>query len=429
MHQLVMRSEKMVRWTGSFQEKLSNILGFDPFSLAKEGLWVSIAHGVALIFGLLLLLVFGRYASKETFGTFQLIMSFFGFFSLLSLPGLSTSLTRAIAQGNHGSYSVALKLGVRWSLLALPLFVLAALFYFLTKQTLVAIVLLVSSLFFVGLYALNRWTDYYLGKQEFRLLGLSNAAKSILVSIATILALLFFRDNVFLIILTYLVFTVGVNVFLSRKVSLERKGSSVDEEMVPYAKYLTKLNIFSSVVANLDKLVVGMYVGVAELAVYTIALEIALNFKELTKTLYKVVFPKFSNLQDVSRFLRWKFILKVFLLSCFAAALIILLIGPIMSMIFGGKYAESITLARLLLLAFPFWIINSFLMPIVENKKHKKSLFLITTIPYVMKALALIVYLFVNNLVVLAFGNIAFSIVITFVILSFAPRDLRRVAY
>src|SRR3989338_1976898 len=118
------RLYRFLRWSERYTKT-------DMVYLASGGFWLTLGQIIssAATFGLAI--AFANLLPKETYGTYKFILSIAGILSVLTLPGMMTALTQAVARGFEGSVIPALKLRVRWGMLAgLGNLVVATYYYF-----------------------------------------------------------------------------------------------------------------------------------------------------------------------------------------------------------------------------------------------------------------------------------------------------------
>jgi O-antigen/teichoic acid export membrane protein len=63
--------------------------------------WVSIRYSVVSLCGLLVSIIFARFADKNTFAEYQFIMATLALFSIFSLPGLNFVALQAFVEGKR----------------------------------------------------------------------------------------------------------------------------------------------------------------------------------------------------------------------------------------------------------------------------------------------------------------------------------------
>ena len=74
--------------------------GTDMIYLIKGGSWLVSGSIIASLSGLVIMAVFDRFVSKETFGAYQYVLSMAALISVFSLPGIGSALIRTIGFGS-----------------------------------------------------------------------------------------------------------------------------------------------------------------------------------------------------------------------------------------------------------------------------------------------------------------------------------------
>lgn len=329
-------------------EKYGNVVGLDLTYFVKNGFWVLLRQAVASLCGLSLSVVFARIASKEILGQYQLALSIISVVSIFSIPGLNIAVMRSIARGNDGDYGKAVKLSFLWSLLGVPALFLVGAYYFSQNQTLSASLML-GSVFFPFLYSPNTWDYFFQGKGRFDLSTKYFSLLSIFNTLFIILAVSFFRNNLKVIFLSYLLSYSLFNSLYFLKSLKFVSNSTEDPEMTRYGVFLTKMKVLELVANNIDKILLATFLSPAALASYHIISLLPTKAKNIFKPFANILFPKMAQAkQPLSVILREKRKI-LFVMVGFLALLAILfyfLIVPVNRLFFGAKYADTYSLSR-----------------------------------------------------------------------------------
>lgn len=128
--------------------KYGRKFGLDLPYFVKNGFWVILRQGVGAITGLALSVAFARLATQEVFGQYQFILSILSIVSILSIPGLNTSIIRSAARGCDGDYKEVVRVSFIWSLLGVPALLIIGGYYYIYQSHPLGIALMISSIFF-----------------------------------------------------------------------------------------------------------------------------------------------------------------------------------------------------------------------------------------------------------------------------------------
>ncbi len=344
----------------------------------KNEFWVYLRVGISLIVGLAVSIAFTRLASKEVYGQFNFILAILAIASLLSIPGLNTAVLRSTARGNEGNYRQSVKTRFLWSLLGIPALLGAGAYYYYNIQ-IIGICLMISSIFFPFIYALGTWNSFLAGKRRFDLAAKYGSAQSI-VSAAAIIGILFLSaDHLVLILAAYLIANSLLACLLYRRSLKYIENEVKDNECQKYGYFLTTTNIVGTLANNIDKILIGTLLGAPELAIYTIAIVIPTNIKDLLKLAWSPFTPKIS--QQGTRM--WEVVAKAkgLILPLSLAVIVCSLlywffVDDVMLLLFSSNYLEAGTYSKVLLLMILLAIPAQFLGTFTIAKKKTKSIVL-----------------------------------------------------
>ncbi len=353
----------------SISKKYGDKAGLDLPYFVKNGFWVFLRQGVTLSAGLLLSIAFARFASQEVLGQYQLILSIIAIVSLFSIPGLNTSVMQAAARSFDGDYKKAVRKSFIWSLLGVPALLILGAYYYFSKGQALGLSLMVSSVFFPFFYAPNTWDSFLQGKKRFDVSTKYSITQSAVNLLATVSVILLSRGNLFLIILMYLVSYTFFNVFYYFKSFKFISNNNTDKDTIKYGWFLTKLNFFSVIADNFDKMAVGIFLGTKELAVYFLGITVVKIIFDFSKTLQSIFAPKIA----VYNTAKFKNYLILFLAMIPIAAIIYAILPELMRILFSDKYFKSINLTRIAIIFLPFVFVNLFYLShfiyYVKNRK------------------------------------------------------------
>ena len=355
-------------------KKYGQKLGLDLPYFVKNGFWVFLRQGIGAVCGLALSIAFARLAAQEVFGQYQFILSVLSIVSIFSVPGLNTSLTRSVARGFDGDYKKVVRISFLWSLLGIPALFLLGGYYYLYQNHSLGIALMFSSVFFPFFYAPNTWDAFLQGKSKFDISTKYSLIQAIINSLATISIIFFFRNNLFIIMITYFVsytFFNGYYYLISLKY-VENKKKSVDT--INYGWFLTKINFLGIVAANIDSILVGILLGPVNLAIYSIVSLVAIKVKDLTKSVGVLFIPKIAkaetSLSNLLKPHKLK-ILTVFLFAAVFSFLYYFFIFDVNRILFSDKYASYSYLSKIFSVTVFLSTFLSFLSYYSSAKKNK----------------------------------------------------------
>ncbi len=337
----------------------------------KNGSWVFLRQVVETASGLALSVVFARLSTQEVYGQYQLILSIFATISILSIPGFNTSIIKSSARGYDGEYKEAVKKSFLWSLIGVPVLLAVGAFYYFQNPTL-GVALMIVSIFFPFFYAPNTWDTFLRGKGEFKTLAIYGSVQALINAIVTILVLILDRNNLLAIIVTYLISYTFFNILYYRKSLKFVKNDKQGGEAISFGYFLTKLSIIGTIANNIDRLLIGIFLSPAALAVYSVGMLFTKQIQGISKNLLWIISVKDLEKKILTR----QSYIKVFLVSSLIAIVCFLSFQYIIPLLFSQKYVEAVFLSKISIIFYPFFVITLLYGNEVTFNNEKRVLFL-----------------------------------------------------
>jgi len=336
--------------------------------LIRNGFLVIVRQGVVIAFGLVLSIAFARLVPQEVFGQYQFVLSVLAIVSVVSLPGLNASTLQSAARGFDGDYREAVRISFYWSLLGIPILLLIGTYYYFYQHATLGIAFMVAAIFFPFFYAPNTWDSFLQGKSRFKVTFEYASIQAILSTLFIIGIILLSRDSLLLIIFGYFVSNTFSNIFFYLK-SLRYVENDKKGDAIHYGWFLTRINVLSMFADNLDKVVIGIFLGPEALAVYFLGITLTRTIFGLSKTVTSVLLPKIA-MRNTAIF---RYYIGAFFLIIPVTVLTYFLLPTIVPALFSEKYASAIELSQIAILFLPFVFINLFYLShflyYVKNKK------------------------------------------------------------
>jgi O-antigen/teichoic acid export membrane protein len=289
----------------------------------------------------------GDYGLLVWVGTIIALLSpFFG------LPGISTSITGAVAKGFEGNFSRGTWLEIAGGTVGgLVLFGFAGYYWFWTHEEIKALIFVVAGVLGPGLW-MDTHQSYWNGKKNFKALFLWAVPVRLLQLIATATVLLYYSSNPLWVFGVQTVIQVAANLgaaFGIMKIGGVNKKTSKDYQS--YGWFYTRLKWVGVVSGYLDKIIVGAFFGLESLAAFAVG---ELLYKYVYKTpssfLSQIFLPRLAEM-EIKQAARWIRNRQLYLIS--GIVLIAIVVGvaiPIVyPLMFSAKYKDSIFYAYLFL--------------------------------------------------------------------------------
>lgn len=335
--------------------RFENRTGIDIEYYLFNGSWLILSQIISIFSGILLAVVLTRSLSLEVFGSYQYLIALFGMFSFLSVPGIKTSLMGSLSKGFDGGFLKGLKLRFIWSLLGIPILAMIGLYYvWFTGQKELAVAIIIASMLFPFWGVSDMWQIIFQSKQMFKILSLYSIA-AMLLNVVTIILILVFSQNVIVLFAANIGSRIIVNSLILWRAFPFLSNAIEEEEWRSYGYYLSKINILAVLTGKLDHILVGVFMGMESLALYTIGIKMAIQVQGLVSSLLQTTTPKIARADTVNR---EKYL--ILFTGTLAASILLIVISPgIIRLLFTEAYNDSIIFTQIILGALPFFVINN----------------------------------------------------------------------
>jgi len=319
-------------------------------SIFRGGALLSMESALDIVARFVTLYVFAKLASKEVYGVYTYLQSWFGTLIFLSLPGLSNAIFRSAARGFDGDLTRGISLRLKFSIIASLAFLgLSSYFKFSGKPELVG-GLIYAAIFALPLYALADYRSFLHGKMRF---GLATLIGGVLAFLRTLLVVFgiflgFGGASIFGLNLFGQALALALGLFVSFRL---RTNKEHDKEFLSFGTVLSGIAILGAISYQVDRLSVGSLLSMNELANYGMAFLLTEPLREFGVVLYRLFFPRLAAKQRANWDLSY---LRAVLLAIFA---LIAAYYPIyLAYQFGVKwlfprYADALPLVRWLIVA------------------------------------------------------------------------------
>lgn len=359
--------------------KLQNHLGLDLIYFFKGGFFITLAQVAGSLSGILISFAFARFASKELFGKYNLILSILAINSLFSLPGFNTAVMQSTLKGFEKALIQSLPYRLKTSFLGvISLFIWGLFYIFYYHQLDIGYTLILISPLFPFLYSFAAYPVYLQAKKLFSQSAKFLALASLLTSTSLVLILLVYK-NIISIILTYVITQAFLHfLFFQKTAKLVHKKAKKDPHLKEFGIFITLTKTLSWVASNLDKIILANLLGYEQLAIYSIAniapQAIAKNLKSF------MILPSVKILpQDIKANIK---AIKVHFKKLFFMGLGVTFLGwfflpYFINILYTLAYQKSIFYSQLLMLGFIFAPFNLLLKNIIiYQKKREDTVFL-----------------------------------------------------
>jgi len=309
------------------------------------GRWVSYGFGALSIF------LFAQLTAPSVYGQFTFLSSLFDIFIIVTLPGMSAALVRAVSRGYEGTVHVVSRKrfigALAGSVILLGCFGYYAL---VQKNPALAVGTLVAAVVFPFHYSLINYESVLIGKQAFPAYTAYTTASTVTGSIAIMGTLLLTKSFV----VPFIAKTVLACVFAGWAYGRVTKGlkPDVDPDAISYGMRLTSLNVISILASKGELLIIPLFFSFDSLAFFYVAERAASEFKFMWTTVSNQMLTKLAPLSIAEAFkkavYRLPTVLVVFALMASLAGLSASILFPLL---LTERYLPAIALTQMMLLA------------------------------------------------------------------------------
>lgn len=320
---------------------------------ATRGLSLWAANLGVMAAGFVAPLALARLATPDDYGRFSFVTATLATCSILTAPGIGIAVTQGAARGQHGVLRLAVRSRIRWSMLASLVSAALGAWFLLLQDRTTGLMLLLAAPFLVSVYGLDLASAFLNGSRRYRAMVWTMLATAA-VPAATVALILWLGGS---IVTTVVGYFVAVSLSNATSLAIVWRGfvenERADPELIRYGRRLSWISSLGAVQFYVDRLVIGLTIGFADLAVYSVAKIFQQGFKSTWVAVNQQLFPSLSSRDPHGAAeLNRRTLLPITggLAVLFAVAA--LAVPAVVTLLFGPGYEASATPARILMLAF-----------------------------------------------------------------------------
>lgn len=415
------RTDRLIAWAERY-------LRVDISYLLRSGLWLNLGSMTTIFFSFLLSIAFANLISKETYGTYQYLLSLFSIFTAFTLTGMNAAITRSVAQGREGVLRASIRPQLLWNSGAFVLMLLVSSYYLLHHDLRLGVGSLAIALSLPIISTFNSYGAYLIGKQAFRDYFLYTTGGNLLYYACIGVTLFLFPSVIALICVNLAATTAGAVGMYALTLRAYKPPKADDQEALGYGKHLSAMNLLSTLSGQADNLLVFHFLGPVPLAVYSIATLIPERLSGVLKNVTNALLPRFAE-QPFER-VRSDLLRKAFLFFCFVAILVAayIVILPFFFRIFYPNYLGSVGYSQIFSLTLFSFVGNFVGAALLAHRKLKRLYVINVLIPIVQTTLQACGIIF-GGLIGLVLARVASSFIFLIIIIPItlferAPAEL-----
>jgi len=314
----------------------------DMLYLASSAFWGNLGTISVTLFSLALYLVFANVLSKETFGTYQYLLSLGALLGAFTITGMNAAVSRAVARGFDGSLREAIRFQLAWLWIPIAAALLGSAYYALQGNIPLALGLALVGIGTPLINTFNTYSAFLVGKQDFKRVFLYNFAINVPFYVVLITSA-FLTENPILLI----GINVGIQVlgyFVAYRATLRTYTPSTATELGTrtYGTHLSVMGVPSTIALHLDAVLAFHFLGPVGVALFAFATAIPERIGGLFKFLPSAALPRFAHRSPEE--VRGTIVRRLFLLLpiLLIAAALYALVAPFLFALLFPAYLDAI---------------------------------------------------------------------------------------
>ncbi len=373
------RLYRVLRWSERYTKT-------DMVYLFTSGLWGNMGAFSISFFSFILYIAFAHFLSKETYGTYQYLLSLAAIVGTFTLTGMNTAVTQAIARGYDGVFAQAMRLQMKWNLLPTLGTWVFSIYYFTQGNSTLGFGLFLIGLITPLVSTLNTYAGIFAGKKNFKGAFLYNLYGNIPFYASLLLVAFFYDAPLPLLAANLIVQVLTTYALYKAALKVYELNQKVDPAALSYGKHLSLMNLLSGIINQLDSVFVFHYLGAADLAIYSFATAIPERLGSFFKFIPTAAMPKFAVKTD-EEIKRSIFAKTGFgLLAGAIIAVIYILLAKLFFTLFFPAYIAAVPYSQLYALVIIAAIGAVFPMALIA-KRRIKSLYIFNIVTPVIQLL------------------------------------------
>ncbi len=174
---------KILKWSEKYTKT-------DMLYLTKNGFWSIAGTAFATATGLTISIACANLISKDSFGTYKYMISLADIVALVSLTGISTAVTQAVARGFEGALAAGFRVLLKWNILMVMASLAGAVYYFINGDKTLAIAFLLTGALSPLAKGAGLYDAFLQGKKYFKTRTLYSIFRSTISTGLLIIAIL-----------------------------------------------------------------------------------------------------------------------------------------------------------------------------------------------------------------------------------------------
>lgn len=364
----------------SLLNKAERVLRLDIRYALNSGFWLNMGSAVTILGSFLISIAFANLLPKETFGTYQYLLSLLAILSSFTLTGMNSAITRAVAQGNDGALRGTIRSQLIWNSFSGVAALCISAYYLVNGDIRLGVGTVAIAIALPLISTFNSYAAFLIGKKAFRTHFLFTTVANVSYYLAILLALMLV-PAVLPLIVTNLVLTAAAPVVLYavtlKRFKLDRTSS--DHDAVSYGKHLSIMNLLGNIASQLDSFLVFHFLGPVQLATYSMATLIPERLGGVFKNITTGLLPRFAE-QPLER-IRAGIFRKSLLFAAMIGSVIgaYVIVSPWFFAVIYPQYLDAVPFSQIFSLTL-LMALGNFIGTALLAHRKVKGLYIVNTV-------------------------------------------------
>jgi len=407
--ELIFRFRKLANFSALLRVS-EMYLKLDTTYFFQSSFFLGLKFAIQSIAGLIISASISRFAGPYIFGQFNLFIAIIGIISIVSLPGLNLALIQSTSRGYTSSLKYAFLGALKYSIIGIPAMLLVALYFFLRGDFAFSYSFLAISFIFPLIYSTNLFDYFLIGMKNYKKSFFLATVVSAITAISVVVAISFVK-RIDILVLSYFLLPTISSLLITLKLIGSIKYKKKDEDLLRYGKFLTlTASLLPLIASYLDKIIVGHFLGVEQLAFYSVSQVFPENLKNMTKVLSFSLIPKISKMSgdNFLAAIRVHFV-KLLIIGSFMATISWILLPLAIEIIFSKTYNYSIDLAKISSLSLVTYPLTNVILQKFLAHKNRSELTAYITLSNLTRIIIYIIFIPFYGLIGLVWGLVLYS--------------------
>lgn len=348
-----------------------SFLKTDMVYVSKGSFWSTLNFILGILSSFILVISFAHFVPKDVYGNYKYILSIAGILTSITLTGMNASITRAVAQGNEGTFKKSLIYQLKWNLIFLAIAAVIGGYYLWQKNLLIGLSVIIMGIFSPVLNSVNTYIAFLNGKKDFRRITQYSFLTNI-ISVLVMILTMIVTSNVIWLVLAFIGTSTITNTFFCwRTFQIYQPNSQIDPHAITYGTHLSIMNILTGIADRIDSVLLFHFLGSSQLANYSFAAAPPEQLKGLFKQIGPLTMPKFAErkLSDIKKTI-WHKMLIIFLIAL-VIAVVYMIAAPWIFSTFFPNYISVVNLSRIYALILPLYFSQPISAALQAHRKTK----------------------------------------------------------